>query len=607
MHPTTILGRLSTRALCLIAAVAALATSCRGADNITDLQRWNDDGLPANAVWAVDGHTASWHVQQVQNGHRLMPSVKLHDIDADAMNASNPTLLKGLESRSAELLWFSDRRLGICLRTDNIRDSFTKPARWTNAPFGPGSPRIWRQLPDGRLDSQPYCDSLAPVELWRGEGQRWANTPYVTRLQQLLRSPSYVMFVENNEGSLYEDPKNYRNLALSDLRSISVRLADSGIEDLSSVSLDIYGRRETQYEALFDGFRGALTAEWQKGKFFTAAYRGLERGTPGLGGFALARFGTYNPSFLGYDTSSPPVYIQGDTFDLTSPALTEICNFIPNWECERKIKPNQWRELSVSIDRDAIGKARAARRHEDITPAVWGGWCTTLAWLSHERGVAFMLRHWDEAATKPDSLLYPPPDPLKPAATNAARKAARDALAGTDRAWLLDTTVGDYELAEMAAVDRICDTPGIREYWLKGSNVVTPGPVPWASRQKKKPVLDPYPRPGDPDHRRRWLNVSCNTPTESLQWAAGEKDYVVITGGTAANPTYVDGQIKVWAVATELDGRWLLWAFTPCEKVGTVTVTIPGAGDVSIDMGQVPYGDYWVVEPAGVRARKLEN
>lgn len=554
------------------------AAVCLHADNVADLRNWHSEGLPAVAVWAVDGHTIGWSIAQIKAGHRLLPSIRLPMIDADAQNASNPRLVKSkLDDSGADLAWLDAQGLPICLRTNNICDTFTRPARWRLPKVAesiPHSPLIWKMLPDGKLDDAPVCDSLAPVELWRGEGQRWAQTLYMQRLQRLVRQPAFVMLVENNEGS-YETGKPYgSSRTYDDLRSMSLRLADFARAnpdyDFGALSLDVIARERTQYAALYAGFDGAFTDGW-RGKLLTAAYRGLERGTPGLGGYAVDRFGTWNPSASMYEAASPPIYFQNKFVDLTSAQLTEVMNYIPDWEAKRKSNPRAWREVSIHLDDDAVTAAKTAGRHEAITPELWGGFVTTLAWLFHEPGVPVMFRHWDGAATKP-----------------TARRGA--------------ATVGDYELAELSAVDRICDTPMLRAYWTRGQTVVSPGPVPWAARQRKD-NLGPYPRPDDPDKRRRWLNVSCNTPVEQMQWARDGKNYVIPAGAGKFEPA----TIKVWAVATELDARWLLWVFTPCGDVGTVTVTIPGAGDVQIDMGQVPGGDYWLVEPAGARATKLER
>src|SRR5262249_35270566 len=139
------------------------------------------------------------------------------------------------------------------------------------------------------------------------------------------------------------------------------------------------------------------------------------------------------------------------------------------------------------------------------------------------------------------------------------------------------------------AVDRICDDDLLRDFWLNGKAVVSTGPVPWNNRAKKL-KLPPFPRAGDPDNRRRWLACSANDES-TIQYLIDAQSY--------------SGQMNVYANATQSGGRWLVYAMTPFAGTGTVTVNIPDAGDVEIDLGQTPGGDYWLVEPAGVKASKL--
>src|SRR4029079_6519393 len=103
-----------------------------------------------------------------------------------------------------------------------------------------------------------------------------------------------------------------------------------------------------------------------------------------------------------------------------------------------------------------------------------------------------------------------------------------------------------YLQAIIASVDRVCSDATLRGFWLSGQAVVVPG-LGHPSKQ-----IDPtnvYPYEDDPDNRWRFLECSANTPRAQWKVVNGE----------------IDEKIKVWAVATRLGDRALLYAWSPCK------------------------------------------
>src|SRR6185295_1791864 len=74
----------------------------------------------------------------------------------------------------------------------------------------PNSPLAWR-LKGGLLDQQPIIDCFGPSSIWSTEGGLWGRSPMLTNLQARHPTPSYLVFVENNEGP-YEKIKRYAQL-----------------------------------------------------------------------------------------------------------------------------------------------------------------------------------------------------------------------------------------------------------------------------------------------------------------------------------------------------------------------------------------------------------
>lgn len=508
--------------------------------NLDDLR---DPYAPAIGIWNCDGASLNWQVEQIKAGRRIIPTIRLRQIDVDGWQADKPSVVASLDQSAAALKYVSDNRLPLVLRTNNTTGTFTRPARWRSVPFA-DSPLIWNDK-GIVLDKWGVAipDSLGPTQAWFDEGRRWGLTAYVKRLQELCPTPGKITLLENNEEN-EESAKDYAGV--TDLKTKSLRLAaevSAGRQDMSTLWLDIPAREQVLYEALFDGFVSALRPEWRE-NFTTAAYRGLEYTTPGLGAAAVSRLGTYNPSGVQYTATSPDVYVQGTVLpDFTSAVHTEILNLIPNWKLEAEFKSGHWREISIH----ASGV---------VNPVIWKEYVETLAWLLRDYRKPVTFRHWDGAATPP----------------------------------------GAYLNAELDALDSILNDSVLRAFYVNGQPVVTPGPVPWDARQTKA-NLGPYPTTG----LRRWANASCND-NERLWWGSGPKNYVV--GPSATN--WRIAKMPLWAVPIELEGKLILRTFAPVSGVGEVTVQVPGAGDVKLDIGQQPGGAYWTLEPQGYKARKYD-
>ncbi len=112
----------------------------------------------------------------------------------------------------------------------------------------------------------------------------------------------------------------------------------------------------------------------------------------------------------------------------------------------------------------------------------------------------------------------------------------------------------------------------------------TDGPLPTDSLLESQ-GLPPYPH-----RRRRHLRCDVNGPESEWRW-------------NADNRQRFDGTVKVWAVATELEGRWLLYCWSPCRLEGNVRIEIPGAGMFEVEAPGA--GSYWIIESSGLNARKL--
>lgn len=554
MHAFRWLASLATLLLPLVGRAMA--------DNLTDIRDWLDSGLPMAAAWNCEGTPTRWHVAQVQAGRRLIPSVFVPNYDAFEKSCLNPRqIAMFLDPEGDALRWLAANNLPLCLRTNNISNAFERSKRYRGGDFSQ-QPIVYRRLPDGTLDQIPRTDPLAGNAAWETEGRLWGGSPWVKRIGEFHPNPPWLMFVENNEGQ-YDEVRNYvaGGQWKPALDTLSVRMSAWVKVDGTAVPDDavtlLWQSRSMQYESLYREFESA--APWPPVPMRTAAYGGsmvlqsptVPRDVDEIG---------YDPEGLSYDALSPAQYITPKNGNLTSVWFwSQISNKIPAWEWSERRNLNAYREVSVSINE--AGALAAANSvgvpHGAVVPEVFSGFCGWLLWSTREPSVPSLLRHWNASSTKPDAPFSTDPR-----------------LAGV--------THGDYILAVCRAVDRICENVTLRDFWQRGKPVVAAGvPAHPTNLYRYKFDQPDYPRLGEPDTRWRVLDCDANDPRSAWRWGtiatpAGEKQ----NGVTGSN--------KVWACATELDGRWLIYGFTPC-KLGVVRLTIPGAGDVSFDFAGEPF------------------
>ena len=581
-----------------IFVAAALAPVCRSAEipsAIEDLKNWRRLGLPMAAEWNVAGYRFFYHVRQIREGRRFLPSIQFPSIDE---GANDKQILSNLLQGTKEDFAFLDKNgLPLCLRTNNIANMLVgKRYRVPKSPDNIGrSPLVWSET-DAGVDDERVVDLFGSTSFWEQEGGQWAKSQLSQFLQERLPNPAYVIFLENNEGAEEKlgryvefDEKNRQPdgratmtwKAPAALSKLSIRLRDR-VEQLKKEDPqatphdflpEFWRRRRDQRQAFYTSFSKSLTAAWSD-RLYTAGYRGMDEA-----GFAFQpklfdEFG-YAPQLTWLDAGSPNLYVHGKILvDFTSVDHAEVLNNIPTWEVASARNPKAYRELSLHISDGGIMAGAKAGRHEVITPERYEGWVQWVLWSVHDRGTPVLLRRWCPAKENPQTPIF--------------RKDQHADLEKLGASELKNAVSELYLKPIISAVDRVCTNAVLREFWLEGEPVVVSGPgFPEPHLSDRFPEMNRYPRPGDPDRRWRVLECSTNPPRNSWQR----------TDGHFLEP------IKVWAVATRLKNRVLLFAWTPCRLADRIKVTVPEIGEVEIDAPR-PWG-YWVVDSNG-QAKSLD-
>jgi hypothetical protein len=563
--------------------------------SLDDLRDWHRLGLPLAAEWNVNprGYDFHYHVRQVREGHRFLPSVRFLSIDEGANDIK--VISKILTSTKGDFEYLQANRLPLCLRTNNIVNTLVEPRyRLPKTPASvANSPLVWTEESYG-MEDRRFVDVFGPVSLWEKEGRLWGASLMAKTLEKHLPDPAFVLFIENNEGAddkldRYLEPDRTRRSfdggpalkwkSLDNLAKLSLRMHDRVQEllatnaetDPNDFRVEYWTRRRDQRLAFYDNFKMALEKGWS-GPIYLAGYNGMhEVGKPASREFFEAL--GYTPELAWYDAGSMERYANSyDRNDFTSLDQASVLNLIPAWEVARSRNPRSYRELSLRITGGGALAGALAGKHEVMTPARYEGFVQWLLWSIRDAGVPVLLRHWCKSIETPKTPWF-----------DSAQRDALDKLGAPE---LKAATCDTYLKPIISAVDRICNDAILRRFWLEGRPVVVTGQSypdrpSAASSDKADDSVVAYPRADGPDNRWRLLECSENLPRDKWEWKAGRWQV----------------QIRVWGVATRLGDEALVLLWSPCQLEHKVTVRIPEFGQVQLDAPQ-PWG-YWIVRAGG--------
>ena len=405
--------------------------------NLDDLRSWPDNNLPVSAEWST-GHGIDWNVDQIQSGHRLLPTFINYIFSEDTQKKVD----QKVNPFAADFAYISDNAIGLILRHQSNIASDLSNDRGTY----PDNTLVEWRLVNGVLDSRPICDHLANPSLWATKGTVYASGLVNTRIKQLTPGVPWIGFFDNHEvghetgkvGSVPVGQQPHREwMTTTQLEDISLTLRDKVTElgfqsDPFDYVPEIFLKQEEQYKAFFNSFGGAFNKP-----ILSAAYSATGFG----GAVPQSVIDVVGPvgDALAYNAGGPSCYITGSATDLFHPGnLTDIAIYTPGWEWMEAHEEGRFRIVFVSI-----GEGAAEGPHGTTTPALFQAWCEWVAWQSRAAngGQPLLLEHWIGSSTTPTtpfgSTIY---------------------------------THSDYSIAPAKACDSIC-RPIVRDYWLTGVNV----------------------------------------------------------------------------------------------------------------------------------------
>lgn len=542
----------------LILLIGRLAIA--GQSAVADLRDAHRDGLPFAAVWNIGGATGvgydfAWHVRQLRDGHRFVPSIQCPHVDPGIYPVADnvPTVADRVGRYQAEWAYLSSVQAPLILRHNNIAAVFAGTKyRLPKVPESiPNSPLAWSYKP--ALEDEKIADNLGPASVWGSDGAALGKTLWFREMQQRHPSPAWVMLADNHEAMRddifrYLDPLPkpkaqpwypFKWKSQDQLRAMSVRVADLALQQPEPWQAfpEWCQRDAVHYRAWFGGLNSTLSPGWQG--FYTGAYSAGPLGPQPPEIFAQTGPSPESEPFDAVGPSVYPAQYMPDKF--TDPALIDrVRSCVPVWEYQRAKNPRAFREVFLTLSGDVALRGKRYGVHEQMSPERWGAFCEWVLWQSRSPGVPVLLHYWSYSQEWPTDLFFCGYDYK----TRTINKDLRGELVEPSMGLL---TEADYIAPIWQACDRICESDVLREFWQHGTTLANQ------------------------------LPCSVNAPLKTT----------------------------VWATAAAIGPRVLIYAWTPCRAVGEVSVTVNGRA-WKIDFGADVVSGYWLIqsEPS---ITKLEN
>lgn len=377
---------------------------------------------------------------------------------------------------------------------------------------------------------------FGPVENWSGLSS-YVETADFTRIQEMYPDPPLVLLFFNNEASVLK----WTNIT-NDVRYVNAYSGHPSYEDPEFQRSIVASGWIERYNTMFSGIRAALSENWQ-----TAV------------------------KFVGYDAFGPPEFGRHATWQnyelVTDDFLT------PDFHC--------W---------DGGSPSYYTHNWDATTDYTW--WSTQAGSnnliFALDEALEINPNYWFEMSTWDGNYTWYPGQPSGNDYNGVLPQAIQYEAVGQDytedryegwmqfglwlcrpkcmREWRAQTVAytswASYWARYISLIEKVWDSEKLRNFWRNGTLVANPN------------SLHPY---------------QTDIPT---QYANAERWYTLDTSVMPSKPWTVSPSqtVKVWACAYELgtspNRQWLIYAHAPISGETSVSITIPGYGNIVKDVSR---------------------
>jgi len=354
--------------------------------------------LPLAGHWHRRYCPLSWQIEQIAEGHHLLPWVPTPHPEREASRAldDNEAGLKTLREWNMPFVLITGGQWEATLYDHNKPWRSLPPEK--SALVVPPEPLVGK---DGK--AKATAKQLSPfgaVEPWREVGAYWMRSPGMKRIQEVYPDPPRVVIVSNNEAH--------------DLRWHEMSKSKRYLDTYGKGRGDDFKRKVVaegwieRYRAMLDAMRASLVADAWKTNSLFVAYNAL--GPNHLGRWnAWKTYSLITDRFIApgpiiWDGAIPEYYDnhwqpQKSIWQGWS-CQTEAMNMVLLKEEALKIKPEFWHEV-IFWDGNCPGKKEDryttyAKKGFPPSPERYGGWVQYGMWLLTPR----VAREWRSSADK---------------------------------------------------------------------------------------------------------------------------------------------------------------------------------------------------------------
>lgn len=500
---------------------------------------WGQGGDHTSKEGAASTKPQAWDptyfTELIEQGRYVLPTFP----DPMTMGATEGELVRlGVRFEPA-LKYAAEHKLPIAFRDWNLADVVAKHENHKKG--GYSNEETARFIKNGKQLGRK-ASPIGDIERWREFGRAWGGSGFTAAMAEIYPDPPLVVYLNNNEAG------KVRVRDLDDSATRFVARYGSNLSDAEKAKILHEGYRE-RYHALFDAAREAAPDSWSDAMTYVA-----------YNAFPWPKLRSGTPLRVEDKADLTERYHAWSYFDGAIPE-----NYMNNWQVGRgKTDFSSWSPQAEATTYYPMSEA--------VFEADPDYYFATIGWeggIPSRRGTppnAYATGDFGGGAVKKwDFDRY---EGMMQFGLWAARpRVLREFRGGATRDAYYQKTWEVY----LDIVDRVWKTPALQPFWKHGELVENPEII-W--------------QPGNTGDLERWylLHSDVNPPADT--WPK------IYTRGSV--------KLRVFPMAIRLgeepNRRWLLYAHAPLGAVAQAPITLPGYGEVTVDVSRS--GSFYIIDEA---------
>ncbi|MFW6133088.1 MAG: LamG-like jellyroll fold domain-containing protein [Planctomycetota bacterium] len=478
----------------------------------------------------------TYFTELIEQGRHVLPTFP----DPMTRGAPEGELVRLGVSFEPALEYCARHKLPIAFRDWNLADVVAQHEKHKEG--GYSNDQTARFIKDGKQLGRK-ASPIGDIERWREFGRAWGGSGFIKAMAEIYPDPPLIVYLNNNEAG---------KVRVGDLNDSATRFvtrhgADVSKEEKAEILHEGYRER---YHATFDAAREAAPEGWADAMTYVA-----------YNAFPWPKLRHETPLHVEDPADLPQQFHEWTYFDGAIPE-----NYMNNWQVGRgKTDFSSWSPQAEATTYYPMSQAVFEADPDYYFAMI--GWEGGVPGRSGSPPNAYATGDFGGGAVKKwDFDRY---EGMVQFGLWAARpRVLREFRGGATRDAYYQKTWEVY----LDIVDRVWKTPDLQPFWKYGELVENPEIIWQPSNQGAQ--------------LKRWylLHSDVNPPADT--WPQIWKSSSI--------------KLRVFPMAIELgeapERRWLLYAHAPLGAVAQAPITLPGYGEVTVDVSRS--GSFYIVDEA---------